>query len=64
MAPKHRRQAASNKQPDEGTAMERAILCSLGEMTGMLKNWVSGQAQNQNANQSTEPATEREIEQK
>ena len=50
MAPKRRRQAASNKQPEEGTAMERAILRSLGEMTGMFKDWVSGKFQNQNAN--------------
>ena len=64
MAPKRRRQTASNKQAVEGTTMDRAILRWLGEMIGMFKNWVSGQVQNQNANQSTEPSIEREIEQK
>ena len=64
MAPKHRRRPSFNDQPEEGTPMERAILCSLGEMIGMFKDWMVGQGQNQNAVQPPESNHEKELEQK
>ena len=52
MAPKRHREPCIPIEP--GTPVEHAILRSLGEMSGMFRDWMAGQSQNQNEGQNPE----------
>ena len=62
MAPKRRTEPQT---PTEiGTPGERAILQSLGEMTGMFQEWVIGQNQVRNVGQDPSLSQRREVEER
>ena len=52
MAPKRHKEPRIFVEP--GTPVEQAILRSLGEMSGMFRDWMVGKSQNQNEGQNLE----------
>ena len=62
MAPKRRREPQT--PPEIGTPGERVILQSLGEMTGMFREWVTGQNQVRNVGHDLGLSQNREVEER